>query len=76
MRIPLIAAAVEGKLDAVEGLLTSRNTKVTVWCIDRVLERPYQVDEKDFDRRTALMHAAARGRRGIVEVGASLLSSH
>ncbi|KAF4723000.1 hypothetical protein FOZ63_033553, partial [Perkinsus olseni] len=53
MRIPLIGAAVEGKLDVVERLLTNQQAKV---------------DEKDFDRRTALMHATARGRLDVVEV--------
>ncbi|KAF4748526.1 hypothetical protein FOZ63_028372 [Perkinsus olseni] len=56
MRIPLIGAAVEGKLDVVERLLTNQQAKV---------------DEKDFDRRTALMHAAARGRLDVVGVKGS-----
>ncbi|KAF4709726.1 hypothetical protein FOZ63_009981 [Perkinsus olseni] len=53
MRIPLIGAAVEGQVDVVERLLTNQQAKV---------------DEKDFDRRTALMHAAARGRLDVIEV--------
>ncbi|KAF4661710.1 hypothetical protein FOL47_006566 [Perkinsus chesapeaki] len=52
-RIPLITAAVEGKMEEVEHLLTSGKSKV---------------DEKDFNRRTALMHAAARGLVNVVEV--------